>query len=154
MKLASLAIGQNSRSGTYTLFPPGAQNWAHSHSTGRGFWDTSWFSKLSYFGMNSRSCICTLFLPKRVEIDHIFAVRAVVSKIGAIFKIAIFGHEAWQVAKVPEMLHIYHLSIPGGRNLTYFSSIGSGFRDTGQFSKLPYLGMKLGKWPKFQKLHI
>ncbi len=50
MKLACLAIGQNPRSCTYTPFPPGAQNWAHSHSTGRGFWDTGRFSKLSYFG--------------------------------------------------------------------------------------------------------
>ena len=32
--------------------------------------------------------------------------------------------------------------------------MGSAFWDTGQFSKLPYLGMKLGKWPKFQKLHM
>ena len=30
----------------------------------------------------------------------------------------------------------------------------SGFRDTGRFSKLPYLGMKLDHWPKCQKLHI
>ncbi len=32
--------------------------------------------------------------------------------------------------------------------------MGSGFRDTGQLSKLPYLDMKLGHSPKFQKLHI
>ncbi len=36
----------------------------------------------------------------------------------------------------------------------YFHSMGSGFRDTGRFSKLPYLNMKLSKWPKFLKLHI
>ncbi len=30
----------------------------------------------------------------------------------------------------------------------------STYQDTGQFSKLQYLDMKLGKWPKFQKLHI
>ena len=30
----------------------------------------------------------------------------------------------------------------------------NGFRDTGRFSKLPYLGMKLSHWPKFQKMHI
>ncbi len=30
----------------------------------------------------------------------------------------------------------------------------SGFWDVGRFSKLPYLGMKLGHWPKSQKLHI
>ena len=38
--------------------------------------------------------------------------------------------------------------------LAYFRSTGSGFHDMGRFSKLPYLGMKLGHWPKFQKLHI
>ncbi len=32
--------------------------------------------------------------------------------------------------------------------------MGSSFRDTGRLSKLPYLGMKLGRWPKFQKFHI
>ena len=31
--------------------------------------------------------------------------------------------------------------------------MGRGFRDMGRFSKLPYLGMKPGHWPKFQKLH-
>ncbi len=40
------------------------------------------------------------------------------------------------------------LSPGGGANT------GSGFRDTGRFSKLPYLGMKLSHWPKFQKLHV
>ena len=32
--------------------------------------------------------------------------------------------------------------------------MGSGFRDTGRFSRLPYLGMKLGHQKKVQKLHI
>ncbi len=53
-----------------------------------------------------------------------------------------------------QKLHIYPLSTPRGRNWAYFCSMGSGFRDTSQFSKLPYLGMKLGSWPKFQKLHM
>ena len=46
------------------------------------------------------------------------------------------------------------LSTPWGQNLTYFRFMGSSFQDTGPFSKLPYLGMKLGHWQKFQKLHI
>ncbi len=53
-----------------------------------------------------------------------------------------------------QKLHIYPFSTPGGRNWAYFCSTGSTFRDTGRFSKLPYLGMKLSKWSKFQKLHI
>ncbi len=40
------------------------------------------------------------------------------------------------------------------RNWAYFRSTGSGFRDTGWFSRLPYLGVKFAHWPKFQKLHI
>ncbi len=36
----------------------------------------------------------------------------------------------------------------------YFRSIDRGVRDTGRFSKLPYLGMKRGHWPKFQKFHM
>ena len=51
-------------------------------------------------------------------------------------------------------LHIYPLSTPGGWNGAYFRSTGSGFRDMGWFLKLSYLGMKLGQWPKCQKLHI
>ncbi len=39
-------------------------------------------------------------------------------------------------------------------NWAYFCSMGSSFQDTGHFSNLPYLGMKLSKWPKFQKLHM
>ncbi len=40
----------------------------------------------------------------------------------------------------------------GGWNWAYFRYTGSSFRDTGHFSNLLYLGMKLGHWPKFQKL--
>ncbi len=67
-----------------------------------------------------------------------------------------------------QKLHIHSLSIPGCQNWAYFCCMGSGFRDNGWFSKLPYLGipkygpvfkmpylgMKLGKWPKFQRLRI
>ncbi len=34
-----------------------------------------------------------LFLPQRVEIELMFALRAAVSEIQPIFKITIFGHE-------------------------------------------------------------
>ncbi len=50
-------------------------------------------------------------------------------------------------------LHIYSLTTAKGRNWAYFLSAGSGFRDTGRFSNLPYtLGMKL--WPKCQKAKV
>ena len=45
------------------------------------------------------------------------------------------------------------LSTPGGRNVAYFRSTGSSFRDIGHFSKLPYLDMKrLAKVPKVAHL--
>ncbi len=44
-----------------------------------------------------------------------------------------------------------YLSTPGGRNWANFCSMGTSFQDMGHFSKLPYLGMKIGNWPK---LHI
>ncbi len=53
-----------------------------------------------------------------------------------------------------QKLHIYSLSTSGGKNWACFRSTGSGFRDMGQFLKSPYLGMKLGHWPKCQKLYI
>ena len=51
-----------------------------------------------------------------------------------------------------QQLHMHSISTQRGRSWPYFSSMGSGFWDTG---KLPYLGMNLhGHQPKFQKLHI
>ncbi len=79
-------------------------------------------------------------------------------RIRADFQNAIFGHETWQVAEVPEVAYMYMLSLSlstrRGRNWAYFHSMDTGFQDMGQLSNLLYLGMKLGKWPKFQKLHI
>ncbi len=81
-----------------------------------------------------------------------FALRATVYEIRANFKFAIFGYETWQVAKVPEVPHILSFYQLGTRHWAYFCSTGSGVWDTCPFSKLPYLGMILGKWTK--KLHI
>ena len=53
-----------------------------------------------------------------------------------------------------QKLHIYRLSTPGGRTWSYFSSTGSSFQNMSGFLKLPYLGMKHGHRPKFQKLRI
>ncbi len=94
-------------------------------------------------GQSSKSCTYTLFLTQGLNIELILALRAV-SEIRADFQ---NGHEF-------QKLHKYSLSTPRGWNSAYICSMGSGFRDMGQFLKLPYLGKKLGKWPKFQKLHI
>ena len=74
------------------------------------------------------------------------------TRYGPIFKLATFENETWPLTKVPEVAYI--LSTPGCRNGAYFCSMGSGFWDMGWFSKLPYMGMKLSRWAKLQKLHI
>ena len=58
-----------------------------------------------------------------------------------------------QLGHLPKF-HMYSLSTPRGQNWAYLHPRSSGFRDTGRFSKLPFLGMKLGPWPKCQKLHV
>ena len=115
-----LAIAQSSRTVTYTPFLP------------RG-------SKLSLFWLYGQAF--PRYGPMGVEIKLIFPLRAAVSEIRAdFFKIAIFGHETWPLAKVPEVAHILTVT-PGDRNLANFRSTCSGSRNTGRFSKLPYLGM-------------
>ena len=86
------------------------------------------------------------------EINLTFALRAAVSEIRTDFQN--FHIWAWNLAIWPkcQKLHIYCLSIPEGRSRAYFHSTSSGFQDMGRFSKLPYLGMKLGHWAKFQNV--
>ncbi len=55
---------------------------------------------------SARSCIWTLFLPQKVEIELIFALRAAVSEIWAHFENAIFGHETRNLQKVPEVAYL------------------------------------------------
>ena len=159
------------------------------------FRDTGRFSK--FLWIPEVAHMLSLYL-QGVEIELIFAVRAAVSEIQANFQICRIGHKLGKWPKF-QKLHIHSLSTPGSRNWAYFCSTGSGFHDTGQFSKLPclpylasgqssrsciyafypgsrnwdyfhfkgvgfwdtgrfaklpYLGIKLGKWPKFHKLHI
>ena len=100
----NLAIGQSSRSSTYTLLlPQGDLNWAYFHSTPSGSRDKGQFSKLQYLGMK-------------------------------------LGH--WPKF---QKLHIYCLYTPVGLKL---GTLIAYFSRYGRFS------MKLGNWPKFQKLHI
>ncbi len=57
-----------------------------------------------------------------------------VSKILGNFQTAIFGHETWQLAKVPEVAHIMSF-YPRVSKLSFFfrSVMGTSFRDTGWF---------------------
>ncbi len=47
-------------------------------------------------------------------------------RYGPIFKIAIFGHETWQVAKVPEITHMLSF-YPKGLKLSLFLLYGQRF---------------------------
>ena len=140
----------------------GGWNWAYFCSTGSGVRDTVQFSKIAIFGHETWQLAkvpevahipVLSFYPRGVEIEVIFNIRAAVSRYRPFFKISIFGHETCHMAKVSEVAHILFLP-QVGRNRAYFQSTGSSFRDIGQFSKLPYLGMKLSNWQKIQKLHI
>ncbi len=51
-------------------------------------------------------------------------------------------------AKVPQVAYRPSIKTPGGWDWAYFPSTGSGSRDTGRFSTLPYVGMKPGIWKK------
>ncbi len=164
---------QSSRSCTYTgytLFLPqeggGGRNWAYFCLTESGFRDTGPFTKLQYsdiwarnlfimfIGQSSRSCTYTFFLPQGGW--NLCSMGSGFWDTGQVSKLPYLGMKLLKWSKF-QKLHINSVSTPQGRNWAYFGSTGSVFRDTwdmGHFSKLPYLGMKLGKWPKFQKLHI
>ena len=55
------------------------------------------------------------FLLQGVEIEFIFALCAAVSEIRANFQIAIFGHEIWNLKKVPEVTYGPSFYPRGGR---------------------------------------
>ncbi len=67
-----------------------------------------------------------MFLPQGVEIELVFALRAADSKIRAIFKIIIYGHETWNLKKVLEV--VYGTSFySGGQKLSLFLLYGQRF---------------------------
>ena len=111
-----------------------------------------WASNVA-IGESFRSCTYTLFLPQAVIIELIFALWTTAFEI----HINLQNYHTW--ASNLAIGHstrscTYSLFLPQGVKMSLFSLYGHGFWDTGEFSKLPYLGMKLGLWPKFQKLHI
>ena len=100
--------------------------------------------KIAIFGHETWS------LAKVPEVAHILSLCSRGSKLSLfslyrqwfprhrkIFQIAILGIKFGHWPKC-QKLHIYPLSTPTGRNWAYFWSMGSSFRDTGRFSKLPY----------------
>ncbi len=72
-----------------------------------------------------------------LAVRNYFALQTAVSQILAALKIAIFGYETQLLKKVLKVTCV--LSCTSGwviRNWTYSCSMDSGFRDTGQLSKL------------------
>ena len=51
-------------------------------------------------------------------------------RYGLIFKIAIFGHETSQVAKVPEVAHVYAHSLPQGVQIELIFALWAAVSDT------------------------
>ena len=69
------------------------------------------------------------------------------------FKIAIFGQETWPLAKVTDAAHIPTF-YPRGSKLSIFPLYEQRFPRYGTIFKIAICSMKLGHWPKFQKLCI
>ena len=115
-----MAISQSSKSCTNTVFLPQRVEIEHIlalRAVVSEIWDH--FVKLPYLGMklgHQQKCqklhIYPLSTPgQRGEIELIFPLWATVSEIWADFKIAIFGHKSWPLAKVPESC-TYNLFLP------------------------------------------
>ncbi len=103
--------------------------------------------------LSFRSCTYTPFLPQGLKLSLFLLYGQWFPRYGPIFKIAIFGHETWPLAKVPEVAHIGSF-YPRGSKLSLFLLYGQRFLIYRPIFKLPYSGMKFGHWPKYQKLYI
>ncbi len=70
------------------------------------------------------------------------------------YKIAIFGHEIWHLAKVPEVAHI-HSFYPKGVKLILFSLCGQRFPRYGPIFKIAIFGHEIWALAKISELaHI
>ena len=143
----NFAIGQSSRRCTYALSTSGGWNCMSLFAIYRQhfpryrpiFKITIFGHETLPIGQSSRSCTHSLCLSQGVKIELIFALWAVVSERRADFKNCHIW--AWNLvlAKVPEVAHIIaHIMS------CYLRGSKLSFRDTARFSKLSYLGMKLG----------
>ncbi len=87
------------------------------------------------------------------------------ARYGPIFKIAIFGHETWPLAKVPQVSHMASF-YPKGAKLSLFSLYGQRFlryrpifkiaifgHDTWSLAKVPEVARILPKLPPSPKFH-
>ncbi len=79
------------------------------------------------------------FYPKGSKLSLFLLYGQWFPRYGPIFKIAIFGHETWLFAKVPEVAHII-LSNPGGQNCALFLLYGQQFPRYGPIFKIAIFG--------------
>ena len=113
-------------------------------------------------GQGSSSCTHTLFIFQGGKIEHIFALWAVVSKIRLIFKMAIFGHKTWPLAKVPEFAHIPPFYPRGSKlsNFTLRTAISEMFKlaifghETWPLAKVPKVAHILTFYPRGVEMEL
>ncbi len=91
------------------------------------------------------------FYPSGSKLSLFLLYRQRFPRYRPIFKIAIFGHETWQVAKVPEVAHMFCF-YPRGSKLSLFLLYGQRFpryrpifkiaifgHETWQVAKVPHI---------------
>ena len=99
------------------------QNYAYFRSTGSSFRGTGIFTKLPYLGtkfdhwQKFQKLDINSFYTRGPKLGWFSLYRQAFPRYGPIFKIAIFGHETWPLAKVPEVAHILSF-YPRGWNWT------------------------------------
>ena len=152
----------------HSLSIPGGRNWAYRYFRSMGSacsQNTGWFSKFlywSYLGYSPKFQklhiqITITFYPRVSKSSLFFALRAAVSGMQADFQNCHIW--AWNLAIGQSsrscIYHLYRLSFyTRDWNWAYFTLWTAVSEIRAEFSKLPYLGMNLGKWAKYQKLHI
>ena len=93
---------------------------------------------------SARSCKCTSFLPQGSKLSLFSLYEHQCPRYVPIFKIAIFGHETWSLAKVPEVAHILSFQ-PRGSKLSLFSLYGQWFSRYGTIIKITIFGHAIGQ---------
>ena len=111
----NLAIGKSCKykhALTLALSSNGVKMKLNFRSTGSGFWDTHPFSNLPYLGMKLghwqkfQKLHVLSFYPRGLTLSLFLLYRQRFPRYWPIFKIAVFGHETWPLAKVPQVAHI------------------------------------------------
>ncbi len=102
-------------------------------------------------GQSARSCTYILFLPQGSKVSLFSLYGQWFPRYGPIFKIAIFGHETWPLAKVPELADTLPL-YPRGSKLSLFLLYGQRFPRYGPVFKIAIFGHET--WPLAKVPHV